>query len=96
MASIAGKGTTLMPTLTLKYVPKLSINLLSIPKLTTDLNCKVVFYPNYCVFQKLVTGKTIGLAKERECLYILDICGGGHGHQLPISQLSEKLSINQY
>ncbi|PON38244.1 LOW QUALITY PROTEIN: hypothetical protein PanWU01x14_314000 [Parasponia andersonii] len=70
LASIAGKRTTpLTPSLLLKYVlhvPKLTINLLSIHKLTKDLNCKAVFLPNHCVFQELVIGNMIGLAKERE------------------------------
>ena len=75
MASIPGKGTIPLTFLSLKfvlYVSKLSINLLSIHKLTKDLNCKVVFSSDDCVFQEPVTGMTIGLAKDREGLYFLD------------------------
>ena len=99
MASIAGKWTIpLTPSLSLKsvlHVPKLSINLLSIHKLTKDLNCKVVFSPNDCVFQEPIMGKTIGLAKERDGLYFLDTSGGKDGSQLPLSHFSEKLSLNK-
>ena len=93
MVSIAGKRTIpLTHSLSLKYVlhvPKLSINILSIHKLTKDLNCKMVFSPNDCVFQEPVTGKTIGLAKEREGLYFLDT-GGKDGSQLPLAHFSKK------
>ena len=61
--------------LTLKnvlHVPKLSTNLLSIQKLTHDLNCVVIFYPTHCEFQDQNTGKMIGRAKERAGLYYLE------------------------
>ena len=32
------------------YVPSLSTNLLSVHKLTQDLNCRVIFSPHDCVF----------------------------------------------
>jgi len=53
------------------HVPKLSNNLLSIQKITQDLNCAVVFFPSHCVFQDLATWKTIGIAKEQDGLYYL-------------------------
>lgn len=51
------------------HVPTLSHNLISIHKLTRDLNCKVIFSMSHCVFQDLTTGQTIGIAKEKEGLY---------------------------
>lgn len=51
------------------HVPTLSHNLISIHKLTRDLNSKVIFFTSHCVFQDLTTGKTIGIAKEKEGLY---------------------------
>ncbi|KAI5400356.1 hypothetical protein KIW84_065298 [Lathyrus oleraceus] len=51
------------------HVPTLSHNLISIHKLTRDLNCKVIFSMSHCVFQDLTTGQTIGIAKEKERLY---------------------------
>ena len=72
---INGRGNIhLQPSFPLKnvlHVPKLSNNLLSIQKITQDLNCAVVFFPSHCVFQDLATGKTIGIAKEQGGLYYL-------------------------
>ena len=53
------------------HVPKLSNNLLSIHKLTKDLNCAVTFFHSHCVFQDLATSKTIGIAEEQNELYYL-------------------------
>ena len=53
------------------HVPKVSNNLLSIHKITKDLNCDVTFFHYHCVFQDLVTGRTIGIAKEQGGLYYL-------------------------
>ena len=54
LSTIAGQGNVLInQALTLKnvlHVPNLSTNLLSIHKLTKDLNCNVIFYPSYCIF----------------------------------------------
>lgn len=46
------------------YVPKLDCNLLSISKLTRDLRCVAIFFPNLCEFQILELGKMIGSAKK--------------------------------
>ena len=65
---IHGRGNvSLLPSLSLKdvlYVPKLSNNLISIRKLTHDLNCSITFFPTHCTFQDLATGKLIGVVKE--------------------------------
>ena len=73
---IAGKGSihisesfTLNPVL---HVPNLSCNLLSISQLTKKSNCSTKFLPSHYVFQDLLSGKTIGSAKEREGLYYFD------------------------
>ena len=66
----------LSPSLLLKYVlhvSKLSTSLLSIHKLTRDMNCNVLFYPSHCAFQDQVSGKRIGHAKEKGSLYYLDV-----------------------
>ena len=49
------------------YDPKLDYNLLSISKLTRDLNCVTKFYPNFCEFQAVDSGKVIGS---------VELCGG--------------------
>jgi len=53
------------------YVPNLDCNLLSISKLTRDLNCVAKFFPHLCIFQDLDTGKKIGSAKMCSGLYLL-------------------------
>ena len=76
LITVAGLGNIqLSPFITLKnvlHVPKLSTNLISIQKLTHDMNCSVFFYPSHCIFQDQVSGKRIGHAKERDGLYYLE------------------------
>ena len=76
LTTVAGLGDIQITSqLTLKnvlHVPKLSTNLLSIQKLTHDLNCVVIFYPTHCEFQDQNTGKMIGRAKEKAGLYYLE------------------------
>ncbi|KAJ4700914.1 Retrovirus-related Pol polyprotein from transposon TNT 1-94 [Melia azedarach] len=54
------------------YVPNLSCNLLSISKLTQDMNCVTKFFPTYCEFQEMESGKTIGCAWAYDGLYIIN------------------------
>ena len=66
--SIRGQGTVILsPNITLQkvlHVPNLSANLVSIHRLTNDLNCHAKFSSNMCEFQALKTGKLIGAARE--------------------------------
>ena len=67
-----GEGSIYLTNLCLKsilYVPKLRCNLLSISKITKDMNCKVTFSPTHCVFQDLISEKMIDNAEEKEGLY---------------------------
>ncbi|RDX95835.1 DNA repair protein RAD51-like 4 [Mucuna pruriens] len=48
----------------LTTVAKLANNLISIPRLIQDWNCAVTFFHSHCVFQDLVTWKTIKTAIE--------------------------------
>ena len=60
--------------LTLNFVlhaSNLDSNLLSISKLTRDLNCVAKFFPNLCVFQYLDSGRKIGSVKMCSGLYLL-------------------------
>jgi hypothetical protein len=45
---------------------------LSIARITRELNCRVIFYSDYCFFQDLVTGRIIGSGSLRDGLYYLD------------------------
>ena len=75
---VVGKGTiSLTKTFSLElflHVPNLSYNLLSISKLTRDLNCVAKFSSTSVVFQDLASGRTIGSACECEGLYHFDEC----------------------
>ena len=77
LATVAGFGEIyITPTLILKnvlHVPKLLASLVSIQKLTHDLKCYAIFFPSCCVFQKQGSGRRIGLAKETNGLYPLEL-----------------------
>jgi hypothetical protein len=50
----------------------LSCPLLSIARITLELNGQVIFYSHYCLFKDLVTGRMIGSGSLRDGLYYLD------------------------
>lgn len=52
-------------------VPEFKYNLLSVSKLTRELQCSVNFFSTFCVFQDLFIGKVKGIDKEKGGLYIL-------------------------
>ncbi|KAI5323968.1 hypothetical protein L3X38_033041 [Prunus dulcis] len=53
-------------------VSSLNHNLLSVAQLTTTLRCTVTFWVNHCIFQDILTAKTIGCGTRRGKLYYLD------------------------
>jgi len=57
-------------------VPDFKFNMLSVSKATKQLSCFVSFYPDFCVFQDLHSGKVKGIGKEKGGLYIFK---GTHG-----------------
>ena len=71
---VAGVGDLNLSGLELKsvlHVPELKYSLISVSKLTKDLNCAIIFYPSCCIFQDLSSWMTIGSAKERSGLYFV-------------------------
>lgn len=52
-------------------IPSFQVNLLSVSKLTCDLNYIITFHSNFCILQNLSTMKMIGLEKEHNGLYYL-------------------------
>ncbi|KAH0675335.1 hypothetical protein KY285_023136 [Solanum tuberosum] len=52
-------------------VPEFNFNLLSMAKLTRQLNCCAIFYPDYLLLQDLFTGKVKEIGEEDSGLYIL-------------------------
>ncbi|OIT33194.1 hypothetical protein A4A49_56054, partial [Nicotiana attenuata] len=53
------------------YVPYFKFNLLSVSKLTKELLCCALFFPDFCVLQGLYNGKVMGFGRENSGLYIL-------------------------
>ena len=76
LSFVVGKGTvsvSLNITLhSVLHVPSLNRNVVSISKLTRELQCVAKFYTSYCEFQDLHSRRTIGCAKERDGLYYLE------------------------
>ncbi|XP_070019630.1 uncharacterized protein [Nicotiana sylvestris] len=56
------------------HVPHFKYNLLSVSKLTKELQCLVAFFPDLCVFKDLYTGKVLGIGSEANGIYILRSC----------------------
>jgi hypothetical protein len=75
--AVSGVGslplTSSMSLSTILHVPHLSGKLLSISQITKELKCSLTFFDTYCVFQDLLTGTMIGLGREQDGLYYLDL-----------------------
>lgn len=82
------------------HIPEFKYNLLSVSKVTKELNCSVTFFPHFCVFQELYTGKVREIDKEDNDLYLLlrNVSNDQQkqhgfvvpGKKLEIQQISEK------
>ena len=51
------------------HVSDFKFSLLSVSKITRELNCFVFFYPDFCVFQDLCSGRVKGIGREEGGLY---------------------------
>ena len=75
LSKVVGTGSVVLSKdLTLNsvlLVPNLDCNLLSISKLTRDMNCVAEFSSNLCEFQVLGSGRTIGSAEACSGFYLL-------------------------
>ncbi|RVX13458.1 hypothetical protein CK203_021021 [Vitis vinifera] len=67
LSYVVGKGLTVLG----RWKAYLYCNLISISKLTHDLNYCSKFSPTHCVFQNLCSGKRIKSAREMEGLFVL-------------------------
>lgn len=78
---ITGEGSVILSnTLQLDsvlVVPTLAYNLLSVSQITSSLNCSVTFWPSFCVFQDILTRRTLGYGVKRHKLYYLDLTEDG-------------------
>lgn len=74
-ASIASIGLlALNSIISLKNVlgmPSCKVDLMSVSRITRDLNCSITFFPHWCNLQDLMTRTTIGLGKQQDGLYYL-------------------------
>ena len=103
LSKVAGTGSVrVSKNITLDsvlLVPKLNCNLLSISKLTRDLNCVTKFGLNLCEFQVLDSRKTIGNAKMCSGLYLLEVNdppqGSTHHSDCSVSSSPISLSVSQ-
>ena len=91
-STVAGQGHIDLSSLKLQnvlHVPFLQCNLLSVSKITKDLNCAVTFFPSHCVFQDLSLGRMIGNAEERNGLYYLSgVCSPSRLNNVSLSVTS--------
>ena len=65
----------LTPLITLTFVlslPQFSFNLIFLSKLTCTLNCSILFFPDYCFIQDLLTKRIISRGRESGGFYILE------------------------
>ena len=73
---VRGSGTInltpLMPLTSILSLPHFSFYLIFVSKLTRTLNCRISFFPNYCLFPDLLTKWVISRGQESRDLYILD------------------------
>ena len=60
-----------LPLTSILYVPDSPFNLISISKLTRDLNCLITFSDHSVTLQDRSTGQMIGLRRESQGLFIL-------------------------
>ncbi|XP_075098909.1 uncharacterized protein LOC142175808 [Nicotiana tabacum] len=53
------------------HVLDFKFNLMSVSKLTRELSCCPAFFPDFCIFQDLYSGKVLEIGKEHNGLYLL-------------------------
>ena len=64
--------TPSIPLTSVLSLPNFFFNLMSVSKLTRALKCYISFFPDFCLFQDLMTKQIIGRGRESGGLYILD------------------------
>ena len=73
---VLGSGTIVptpsIPLASVLSLPNFSFNLMFVSKLTRALKCYISFFPDFCLFQDLMTKQIIGRGRESRGLYILD------------------------
>lgn len=95
VVSVTHKGNSSIlnshPISNVLVLPDFNINLLSVSKLTKELQCSISFFPNFCIFQDLSTSMVKGIGREDHGLYILQ---SSTISQTPQPSLSHNQSVN--
>ncbi|KAK1414172.1 hypothetical protein QVD17_29913 [Tagetes erecta] len=77
--SVEGKGSCTLPNgIHIKdvlYVPSFTCDLLSVSRLSRDLQCAVTFFPEFCVMHTLNSRRLIGMGKCKDGLYRMSLVG---------------------
>lgn len=75
-ASVTGIGSVELPNGIsvdhVLHVPDFQCNLLSVSRLTKELNCALIFFSDGCLMQDLASKSLIGAGKQRDGLYLLE------------------------
>lgn len=74
-------------------VPSLSSNLLSVNQITETLNCYVIFWPTYCVFQDIVTHKILGYGTRRGRLYYLEDSHESQAFHTGVKEVNKSMAM---
>lgn len=53
------------------FIPDFRFSLLSVSKLTKELKCLMVFFPNFYIFRDLFNEQVKGVSREEHGLYVL-------------------------
>jgi len=78
------------------YSPHFKVNLISIAKIISSLNCYVKFLPDKCIIQDLITNKMIGLVDPYGGLYKLRISPSAFDFNSSVSNVPHyNISINK-
>ncbi|XP_076958475.1 uncharacterized protein LOC143634207 [Bidens hawaiensis] len=76
---VEGRGECTLPWGTkvkgVLYIPKFTCNLLSVSRLSNDLQSAITFFPDFCVMQKLYTRNLIGAGECKRGLYRMGMIG---------------------
>ncbi|XP_019260809.1 PREDICTED: uncharacterized protein LOC109238785 [Nicotiana attenuata] len=54
------------------HITDFKYNLLSVSKLTKEMRWFVMFFPNFFIFQELISGQVRGIGREKDVLYVFN------------------------
>lgn len=94
---VTGAGNVVLsPSLSLNntlLVPSLSSKLLSVGRITEELNCVALMYPTFCLFQDILTKTIIGRGTRKGGLYYVDDLVAGQVHNVRSSAVENEKQL---